>query len=84
MLRSAIIGRMTTEQAAQLENWFTHHPPKPGQVKRYEDIRDFGRIFAALITDNCPDGAERDAAVLRVREAVMLANASIACNEAGG
>ena len=73
---------MTTEQDGQLENWFTYHPPKPGQPGRYQHVRETGLALAEVITRECPPSWERDQALLRVREAVMWSNASIACNEA--
>jgi hypothetical protein len=65
--------------ATNLANLFTYHAPTDFQVKQYEWIRDKGFALALEITDNCPPGIEREAAILRVREAVMLANAAIAC-----
>lgn len=77
---SAIIGRMTRTQDEQLENWFTHHPPTgPGEVAVYQEIRKSGRELAELVTDEVPEGIERDEALKHVRAAVMWANAGIAC-----
>ena len=64
-----------------LDNWFTHHPPRPDQVQRYEEIRAAGKVYAQLICALTPAGAERDKAIEHLRESVMWANASIACNE---
>lgn len=64
-----------------LENVFTHHPPKGDQARRYQDIRDAGRALATVIDLRAPDSPEKDAAIDRIREAVMWANAAIACNE---
>lgn len=65
----------------QLANWFTHHPPKDDQdMRRYQEIRNGGRELAELILDECPISPERDAALQKIREAVMWANAAIACN----
>ena len=38
-----------------------------------------GKAFATAIIRNTPAGADQKAAVLKVRQAVMLANAAIAC-----
>ena len=74
--------RPTPSRAAALENWFTHHPPKsPAEVTVYQEIRNGGRELAELIADECPSGRERDIAIEKVREAVMWANASIACSD---
>lgn len=63
----------------QLNNWFTHHPPTPEQVAQYESIRNAGRMLATVIVANCPPSADRTTAIRLVREAIMTANASIAC-----
>lgn len=64
-----------------IENWFIHHPPFGNQVERYQIIRDAGKQLAECLFVNCPDSVERDRAMMKIREAIMLANASIACNE---
>lgn len=69
---------MTT---AELDILFSHHPPTGDQVARYELLRHSAQIFAAQIIRHCPAGADRSAAIRKVREAVMTANAAIACGE---
>ncbi len=64
-----------------LDNWFTYHAPKNDQQQRYQAIREAGKALATTIITLCPEGKDTDAAILKVREAVMLANASIACGE---
>lgn len=65
---------------SDLENWFTHHPPRDEvQIADYQAIRSSGRRLAGVITGLCPPGTERDTALEKVREAVMWANAGIAC-----
>lgn len=64
-----------------LENLFSYHPPKDGQADRYEMIRSYGKKLAEYINLLCPESAERTTAIRKVQEAVMWANASIACNE---
>lgn len=64
----------------QLRNWFTYHPPADDLVRaQYERIRNAGEVFATVIVDNTPSSADQTTAVRKVREAVMTANASIAC-----
>ncbi|BFU90134.1 MAG: hypothetical protein NTAFB01_13210 [Nitrospira sp.] len=64
----------------QLENWFTHHPPKDAEtIARYQAIRQAGLAFASVILEHTPIGLDQTAAVRKVREAVMTANAAIAC-----
>lgn len=63
----------------QLQNWFTYHSPTPEQLPKYQAIREAGLNLAAVIVQNSPASADQTAAVRKVREAVMTANASIAC-----
>ena len=76
---------MTTPSAPvaieqQVEEWFTYHAPTPEQVVKYEQIRNLARDLAYRIIANCPPSADRTAALRKLRECVMTANASIACN----
>lgn len=61
-----------------IEHVFTYQPPKPEQIQHYEAIREAGKIFARAILDNSPPNDDQSIALLRVREAVMFANAAIA------
>lgn len=61
-----------------LDKLFTYHPPKNDQPARYEAIRAKARELAHVINDNCPDSADKTAAIRKLREAVMTANAAIA------
>jgi len=63
----------------KIETWFTHHPPAPDQIPQYERIRAAAKVFAMVIVDNTPASADQTAAIRKVREAVMTANAAIAC-----
>ena len=65
--------------AEQLENWFTYHPPTADDIVAYEKLRNAAKDFASAINDLCPESADKTAAIRKVREAVMTANASIAC-----
>jgi Xaa-Pro aminopeptidase len=62
-----------------VEHWFTYHKPTEDQLPKYEAIRTAGKALAEAIRQNCPDSADRSAAIRKVREAVMTANASVAC-----
>ena len=69
---------MITE--ANLTNWFTYHPPADdGQKAAYEAIRNAGLLFAECIVAHTPPSPDQTAAIRKIREAVMTANASIAC-----
>lgn len=63
----------------QLQNWFTYHSPTPDQLPEFLAIREAGHALATAIIENTPSSADQTAAVRKVREAVMTANASIAC-----
>lgn len=71
---------MSTNRNDEIDNWFTHHPPtEDDTVRKYEHIRSHGRELAVCIDSLVPDGTEKDEAIKRIREAVMWANAGIAC-----
>jgi hypothetical protein len=76
-------GRIHTGPGGSIdiENLFTYHPPKPDQIERYEKIREAGKAFAELLDEAVPGSPERSTALAKIREAVMWANAAIACNE---
>lgn len=76
-------GRIHTGPGGSIdiENLFTYHPPKPDQIPRFEQIREAGKDFATLLNDCAPGSPERSTALAKIREAVMWANAAIACNE---
>lgn len=64
---------------ANLENWFSYHTPKDGQPEKYVEIRQKALELALVILEHTPPSADQSAAIRKVREAVMTANASIAC-----
>ena len=63
----------------QIENWFVYHPATPEQAAKYQQIRDAAKLLAYTIKANTPGCADQTAALRKVREAVMTANAAIAC-----
>ena len=63
----------------KIENWFTYHAPVGCQVDQYGAIRAAGKTLAYAIVQNSPAGPDQTAAIRKVREAVMTANAAIAC-----
>ncbi len=64
-----------------LDNWFQYHAPKGTQQERYVAIRDKAKELAELIVKSTPSSADQTAAIRKLREAVMTANAAIACGE---
>lgn len=64
----------------QLNHWFTYHAPTgQPQLDAYQRIREAGRALAEAIVEVTPVNADQSAAIRHVREAVMTANAGIAC-----
>ena len=68
----------------QIDRWFVYHAPVPGQAARYGELRDAAKMFAETIVRLTPPSADQTAAVRKVREAVMTANAAIACEVEDG
>lgn len=68
-----------------LLNMFLYHPPiSEAQKVKYEEIRERAHYFAIHINEQVPDSPEKRNAIDALREAVMWANAAIACNEIPG
>lgn len=61
--------------------WFSYHPPKEDQAQRYQLLRDTAKELAFVIVSNVPSSADRTAALRKLRECIMTANAAIACGE---
>jgi hypothetical protein len=66
---------MTPEE---IENVFSYHAPTGDQPVRYEAIRAAAKEFALVLVANTPKSADQTAAVRKLRESVMTANAAIA------
>jgi len=62
-----------------LDRWFKYHAPTEGQPAKYEALRAAGKRFAEQIVALAPECADQTDAIRKVREAVMAANAAIAC-----
>jgi hypothetical protein len=60
---------------------FTYHPPRNGQVDRYQEIREAGRQMAMFILETTPESREQSLALTALDEVVMWANAAIARRE---
>lgn len=63
-----------------LDNWFVYHAPTSDQLTAYEKLRSSAKEFAHAIDDLVPDGADKSAAIRKLRETLMTANAGIACH----
>jgi len=71
----------TPDAATEIERAFTYHKPKEDQPERYDMLRETGGELAHLIATSTPAGREQSLALTKLKEAVMWANAAIACNE---
>jgi hypothetical protein len=61
-----------------LQDMFSYHAPE-GDDPRSMTLSGLGRaLFRVRNLETCPASADRSAAIRKVREAVMTANASIA------
>lgn len=65
----------------EIDNWFTYHETKADQLDRYVSLRESAKQFAREIIHYVPPCADRSAAIRKLRECVMTANAAIACEE---
>lgn len=61
-----------------LDNVFSYHAPDSEQITKYQAIREAAKVFAQVVIENTPSSADQTAAIRKIREAVMTANASIA------
>lgn len=78
-LRPGRLGPDVPITKENLDNWFLHHPPVGNQQETYLRIREAGKVFAQVILESTPASADQSDAIRKVREAVMTANAAIAC-----
>ncbi len=65
-----------------LNDLFIYHAPTEAQKAAYQTIRDSAKTLALVIYCCTPAGPDRTAAIRKVREAVMTANAGIATHNA--
>ena len=62
-----------------LDEWFMSHELTKEQQVTCRQIRTRGRQLAETILELTPACADQTAAIRKVREAVMTANAAVAC-----
>lgn len=60
-----------------IENFFTYHTPNQNQIDAMKDLRDRAKELAYRIEELCPPSPDRTVAVRKLRECIMIANASI-------
>lgn len=63
---------------AWLDEVFSYHAPTEGQPAQYEAIRAAAKVFATVVLANTPRSPDQTTAIRKIREAVHVANASIA------
>jgi len=66
------------EHMFDLDHIFKYHAPNAETLKAYTAIRDAAKVFATVLIENTPEGADQAAALRLVREASMTANAAVA------
>ncbi len=72
---------MSSPRFPSPDQLFAHHEFDELQQARCEVIRAGAKAFAEMILANCPESADRTAAIRKLRECVMTANAAIALEE---
>jgi hypothetical protein len=56
---------------------FVRHCPNEDQIERYDSIRRKIKRAAELISEICPEGREKDQAIINLEQSMFWANASI-------
>ena len=69
--------KLRSEEHLAIEQLFTYRAPDADQVERIDRIRNAAKALGHIIVENTPKSADRSAAIRKLREAVMTANASI-------
>ena len=62
----------------KIETLFTYHKPEGLDPMHYDAIRSKAKELAQVICDHTPVGADQSAAIRKLRECVMTANAAVA------
>ncbi len=62
----------------KVDDLFSYHKPESTQPEQYEAIRAAAKAFAYIVIANTPASADQTVAIRKLRECVMVANASIA------
>lgn len=71
---------LTPDEQAELDNWFTYHPPTPETKAIYDHVRSSSRALVEYLLLNVPRSADRTAAIRSIRRTVMDINLAVACN----
>ncbi len=62
---------------SEIENLFNYHAPSLEMTSKFVHVREAIVKAALVIDEQCPPGADRTAAMRKLKEAHMTANASI-------
>lgn len=71
---------ISAKQKAYIEQATTYHKPTEAKTRAYEAINQATAQFMEIVFIHCPESADRTDALRKIREARMVANASIACD----
>lgn len=63
----------------KIDTWFTYHSPGTEDLVHYANLREAAKKFALVVLEHTPRCADQSAALRMIREAVMTANAAVAC-----
>ena len=63
----------------QIEKWFTYQKVDPSKTPDFIEIREKAKELAYSILRCSPPSPDQSAAIRKLREVVMTANAAIAC-----
>lgn len=70
-------GRGARVNADEIRDLFMYHAPSPEMTAKFNAIRAAIETAALVIDAECPPGADRTAAMRKLKEAHMTANASV-------
>jgi hypothetical protein len=68
---------LNPDERAAIDELLTYHKPTQGQIDSLALVRSKAKEFADVIVMCCPRSADRSAAIRKLRDSVMTANASI-------
>lgn len=68
---------------AEIDNVFAFHPATPTTGPQHDRVREIVRETAHILVDIMPPSPEATLAVRKLQEAMMYANAAIACHSPG-
>ena len=63
-----------------LAELFKYHPPTDETLPKFAAINQAAKNFAEVVLQNCANGRDRARAIEMIRDARMVANASVALN----